>query len=509
MCEPTPVIVTAPRESMELIVRMIEDLDQSSTGSKKIEVFKLVNADAKATADLLTDLFQLRQQGSLYVLKPREELNADVGAVADTGGMAEPSEGAFGTELTLVPDERQALSISVDSRTNSLIVSGTPKYLDLVREVILDLDKVETNIRDSYVYQLRNAQATEIAEVVSRFVAEDQRKFIQTLGEDQLPSAARLLEREVTIVGDAKSNSILVNASPTYMTQVKAMIGELDIDPPQVLIEVLLAEITLSNEDDWGLTLNGDVGRLPLKTEFDFSSTDVIGGNPVIGSFSIGQKDLNLVLAAMQSQGRVQILSNPSITVANNEDARIQVGQQIRVPDSIATFDTGAQTSSVTALDIGMILEVRPSINPDGFVRLQIRPELSRLENSELKISEGFSSPIITKRTATTTVTVKNGETIVIGGLIQEIMEKTDKKVPFLGDIPILGELFKSHSETTERREVLIVLTPHVITSPSDGNLNKKSRKAIKELPLPKAIREEIEDGSLRGSKRMLDESSD
>lgn len=498
------VIVTAPKESMQLIVRMIEDLDQSSTGSKKIEVFKLVNADARAMAALLTDLFQLRQQGNLYVLKPREDVSGGDGG----GGEAlVPGEGGlFNTDLTLVPDERQALSVTVDSRTNSLIVSGTPKYLELVSEVILDLDAVESNIRDTYVYQLRNAQAIDIAEVVSTFVAEDQRKFIQTLGDDQLPSAARLLEREVTIVGDAKSNSILVNASPQYMEQVKAMIGELDIDPPQVVIEVLLAEITLSNEDDWGLTLNGDVGRLPLSAGFQFSSIDVIAGNPVVGSFSIGKQDLNLVLAAMQAQGRVQILSNPSITVANNEDGRIQVGQTIRVPNSLATFDTGAQTSSVTEVDIGTILEVRPSINPDGFVRLRIRPELSRLEKTELKISETFSSPIITKRTATTTVTVKSGETIVIGGLIQEILERTDKKIPFLGDIPWLGELFKSHVESVVRREVLIVLTPHVITTPGNRDISERSRKAIDELPLPKAIREELEDGSMRGSDGMLDD---
>jgi type II secretion system protein D len=499
------VIVTAPKESMQLIVRMIEDLDQSSTGAKRIEVFKLVNADARATATLLTDLFQLRQQGNLYVLKPREDVG---GGTSDVGGKPSPAGdgGLFSTDLTLVPDERQALSVTVDSRTNSLIVSGTPKYLELVSEVILDLDAVETNIRDTYVYQLRNAQADEIAEVVSQFVAEDQRKFIQTLGDDQLPSAARLLEREVTIVGDVKSNSILVSASPQYMEQVKAMIGDLDIDPPQVVIEVLLAEITLSNDEDWGLTLNGDVGRLPLSAGFQFSSTDVIAGNPVVGSFSIGQQDLNLVLAAMQAQGRVQILSNPSITVANNEDGRIQVGQTIRVPNSLATFDTGAQTSSVTEVEIGTILEVRPSINPDGFVRLRIRPELSRLEKTELKISENFSSPIITKRTATTTVTVKSGETIVIGGLIQEILERTDKKIPFLGDIPWLGELFKSHIESTERREVLIVLTPHVITTPGNGMLTERTRKAIDALPLPKAIREELEEGSMRGSERMLDD---
>ena len=328
------VIVTAPRESMELIMRMIKDLDASSTGSKKIEVFKLVNADAQATAELLTNLFQLKQQGNLYVLKPREDIastNVDIEAPAPGG------DEMFGADLTLVPDERQALSITVDNRTNSLIVSGTPNYLDLVRKVVEDLDAEETNIRDTYVYQLRNAQASEVAEVVGSFVAEDQRKFIETLGSDQLPSAARLLEREVTIVGDAKSNSILVNASPEYMKQVKAIIEDLDIDPPQVMIDVLLAEITLNDDGEWGITVNGDVGKLPMEMSFGYESNsfqDPKGLLPsTLASFSVGANDLNLVLAAMKSQGRVQVLSNPSITVANNEDARIQVGQEIRVPE--------------------------------------------------------------------------------------------------------------------------------------------------------------------------------
>ena len=501
------VIVTAPRESMELITKMISDLDASSTGSKKIEVFKLQNADAKATAQLLTDLFQLKQQGNLYVLKPRENIGVENVAV-DLDVPTPGGDEMFGTDLTLVPDERQALSITVDSRTNSLIVSGTPNYLDLVRTVINDLDKEETNIRDTYVYQLRNAQASEVAEVVSTFVAEDQRKFIETLGNDQLPSAARLLEREVTIVGDPKSNSILVNASPEYMQQVKSIIGDLDIDPPQVMIDVLLAEIVLDDNGEWGLTVNGEVGKLPLEMSFGYESNsfqDPAGLLPsTLASFSVGATDLNLLLAAMQSQGRVQILSNPSITVANNEDARIQVGQEIRVPDSLATFDTGAQTSSVTAQEIGTILEVRPSINPDGFVRLQIKPELSRLEKEDLKISSTFSSPIITKRTATTTVTVKDGETIVIGGLIQQKLEKTDSKIPLLGDIPLLGALFRASSESVSRTEVLIVLTPHVIVSPGDGTLRARSEEAINALPLKESTRLEIGDGALQGSDDLF-----
>jgi type II secretory pathway component GspD/PulD (secretin) len=149
------VIVSAPRDSMLLIERMIRDLDTSSTGSKRIEVFKLENADADAMAEILTELFQLRQQGSLYVLKPREDIGEAVEVSSLPGGGTETE--MFGTDLTMVPDERQALSITVDSRTNALIVSGTPKYLELVGEVVRELDAEEANERQTLVYPLRNA----------------------------------------------------------------------------------------------------------------------------------------------------------------------------------------------------------------------------------------------------------------------------------------------------------------------------------------------------------------
>ena len=497
------IIVTAPRESMELIERMVADLDSSSTGSKKIEVFKLTNADADAMAEILTDLFQLRQQGSLYVLKPREGGGVDQGAVGEGPLPGGGAEDIFGTELTLVPDERQALSITVDSRTNSIIVSGTPRYLELVSEVIDELDAEDTNQRETLVYNLRNAQATEVARVVSEFVSEDQRKLVETLNSDQLPSATRLLEREVTIVGDAKSNSVLVNASPRYMEQVQTIIEELDVDPPQVLIQVMLAEITLDDDSDFGLTLNDKVGTIPLKSSLEFSNSDIFN-QPLSGSFSVGFSDLNLVLSAMYAQGRLQLLSNPSITVANNEDGRIQVGQEVRLPESISTFDTGTQSSSVTPTDIGIILEVRPSINPDGFVRMQVRPTISRLSEQTTDISETFRSPIIIKREANTTVTVKDGETVVLGGLIEENSERRDMKVPFFGDIPLIGGLFRSETEKRRRTELLIVLTPHVVTSNEDAALVDRTRNLIDELPLPESVREQIRKGRLEGSKSQL-----
>ncbi|MDA0296077.1 MAG: type II and III secretion system protein, partial [Planctomycetota bacterium] len=186
---------------------------------------------------------------------------------------------------------------------------------------------------------------------------------------------------------------------------------------------------------------------------------------------------------------------------------RIQVGSEIRLPDSIATFDTGTQSTTVTAQEIGIILEVRPTINPDGFVRMDIRPTISRLSEQTTDISETFSSPIIIKRTADTTVTVKDGETVVIGGLIEENSERRDMKIPFLGDIPFIGGLFRSESEVRRRTELIIVLTPRVIASPADGTLASFTDSMIKELPLPASIREQVRNGRLNRNDGPLVEA--
>ena len=195
-------------ESGENYGERSQDLDESNTGAKSIRIFKLVNADATAMAQMLRDLFQLRNGQDLMVLKPRDEGGPTIEMITD-GPMIETiqTDGLGGTELTAVPDPRQQLSITVDSRTNSLLVSGSPTYLDLVEEVIDELDALEANERETLVYQLRNATAEEVARVLGDFAEEEQRKLIETLSNDQLGSAARLLEREITIRGDVKSNT--------------------------------------------------------------------------------------------------------------------------------------------------------------------------------------------------------------------------------------------------------------------------------------------------------------
>ncbi|MBX3354181.1 MAG: hypothetical protein KF724_00605 [Phycisphaeraceae bacterium] len=511
------IIVRAPRDAMELIERMVRDLDQSSAGSQSIKVLRLANADATQMGRLLTELFNLRQQGNLFVLKPREGVpGAPLEPIIDP---AFGGDALFGSDLTMVPDPRQALSITVDTRTNSLLVSGTPTYLELVDKVVRELDGQTANERETKIFALKNAAADNVARIVSEFVDTDQRKVIATLGTGQIGSASRLLEREVTIVGDTKTNAVLVTASPRYLETLTQVIHELDVDPPQVLIQVVLAEVTLGNSEDLGLEFTRfQVGSVNVAGGFGLPRSPFASGISIPGlaglapavfgsaglpNIAIGSSQFDLLLNALKSQNRVQLLSNPSVMVANNTRGFIQVGETVRLPNSVS-FSAAGQQSSVDPEDIGVILNVTPSINPDGFVRLEIEPEISFLSKETTQISENFESPVITRRRANTTVTVKDGQTVVIGGLIQDRFERIDKKIPFLGDIPIVGFLFSNKSEQVQKTELLIVLTPHVVRSPESAR--ERSQGMLEKLSLPPSLKRQIEVGELQGLHGAVDD---
>lgn len=497
------IIVRAPADAMTLIERLIEDLDASSTGSQNIRIFKLTNADATAMSEILAELFNLDRRRDAFVLRPTDGAAALGGTLPAPGSGAVDAAGPGGlgdAALTAVPAQRLQLSITVDSRTNSLLVSGTPTYLDLVDEVVTELDALEANERETFVVQLRNAEAISVAEVLGQFVEEEQEKLVSTLGRDELGSAARLLEREITIAGDTASNSVLVSASPRYAERVRDLIETLDVDPPQVLIQVLLAEVTLDTSDEWGLDFSADarIDDVGIAPTFGLASAFVGGvGTP---SLNVVGRDFQVLLRAIQSQGRVQVLSNPSIMAANNQPANLFVGERIRIAESTGLTEGGNLNTGTTEEQVGITLNVTPSINPDGFVRLDVQPELSALTSRTTQINEDLETPIITERSAQTTVTVRDGQTIVIGGLISDRYEFRRRKVPFFGDLPVVGPLFRSDDESSLKTELLIVLTPHVIQSPTDlARTDELTSAEVSRLTLPEALRDQIRKGLFEG----------
>ena len=521
------VIVRAPKDSMALVEKMIEDLDKDDSSAQNVRVIRLAHAEAESILEILNELFRLRKQGNLYVLKPREGGGqpADGAAPATAPESAGKSTTIAGLELNVVPDDRQELSITVDPRTNSLLVSGTPNYLGAVEKVIKELDTDQFGNRDQHVVRLKNATATEIAQTLTKFADGERQKLLEAYGNNRQAAASRLLDAQVTVVGDQKSNTVLLTGSPRYVEKLKGMISELDVDPPQVLIQVMLAEVTINSAEDIGLEFTrvqiGDgyygAGGFGLdKGAFADGAPQVPGllglapamfaGVTGLPNIAVGGPDFDLLINALASQNRVQLLSNPSVMVANNTEGRIQVGESISVPQAV-TVSAAGQQSAVRSEEVGVILSVTPSINPDGFVKMAVEPEISRLSRQTVDISETFRSPIIERRRANTTVTVKDGETVVIGGLINDRYERTDKKVPLLGDIPILGMAFRQKAENTVKTELLIVLRPHVVRTPQ--RMKEITNETVDRMTLQPGLKDQIRDAQLKGMQGRFNEKGE
>jgi len=295
-----------------------------------------------------------------------------------------------------------------------------------------------------------------------------------------------LLEQEVAIVAEATTNTLLLSASPRYFKTISKMIDELDQPLPQVLIKVLLAEVTLTGRSDLGFewdhsARNGSNGAVRrFGTNFGVAGSFNTNGG---FRFSLTGGDVDLFLQALQTEGRLEVLSRPQILTADNQTGEINVGQRVPFITNSRVTDEGSVFNTIQYENVGIILQTTPRINPDGDIKLEVNAEISSISDSDsVEISEGVNAIVVNNRSATTTVTVRNGHTIVIGGLITSQDNNTERKVPFIGDLPIIGELFKTTTVTKERRELLIVLTPYVQTGAADAD--KETQKQTKRLDL-------------------------
>jgi len=186
-------------------------------------------------------------------------------------------------------------------------------------------------------------------------------------------------------------------------------------------------------------------------------------------TFTVTGEDFNFLIRALQVEGRLEVLSRPSLLVQDNQEASINVGESVPVVRDLAITGVGTVQPSVDYQDVGVKLDVTPIINPDDFINMEIAPEISALGASSVSIGSGVTLPIFTQRKAETSVTVKDGETIIIGGLITSRTTETENKVPVLGDIPFVGVAFRATVRSTTKTELLMVLTPHVIRNPEDA----------------------------------------
>jgi general secretion pathway protein D len=267
---------------------------------------------------------------------------------------------------------------------------------------------------------------------------------------------------DLRIVANNDSNSLLVLASPAEFSVIEAALLRLDAPSRQVLIEASLAEVTLTDELRYGVqwAYNGKKGPITLS---DSSSGKVAQSFPGLSFLFTGSTDISAVLNALESVTKVRVISSPKLVTLNNHEASLQVGDQVPVTtqSSVSTNASDAPiVNSVQMRDTGVILQVTPRVNKNGLVQLDISQEVS---NSVPTTTSNIDSPTIQERKLSSTVVVKNGDTVALGGLITENISKSRSGVPYLAKIPLLGALFRDTNDSTTRTELILLITPRVM----------------------------------------------
>ncbi len=265
---------------------------------------------------------------------------------------------------------------------------------------------------------------------------------------------------EAIIEVDPDTKSLIVIADEETNEQIKKIIEHLDRPVLQVLIKVLFLEVTHNDDFDLGIEGSFTHGRSNPNTLQSFFG---LSGETRGGFYRILEDDLEVTMRAISEVGSLEVLSRPSIMTRNNEEATITVGQEVPFINNSRVTSDGQVINTVIYEDIGIILRVTPYITEDGKVEMDLSPEISTLTGDTVPISDTINSPVFAKRSADTRVVIPDGKTVVIGGMIEDNKTESVRKVPLLGDIPLLGMAFRRTVKTNSKTELLIFLTPHIV----------------------------------------------
>lgn len=317
---------------------------------------------------------------------------------------------------------------------------------------------------------------------------------------------------EALVTADPESRRLIVITDEETSEHVSQVVTSLDQPKPQVLIKVVFLEVTYRDGSDIGI--EGGF-RKPIDDSTDGVGANAFGlsslGNaatgavmnvfgqnvqnfapvpPGAGLYQIISSDYQVTLRAIAEAGKMEVLSRPTILARNNQQAVITVGQSVPLITNVR-FDTfGNAINSVTYQNVGIILRVTPFITSDGMVEMIVAPEISSLSEQSVPIATGASAPVINLRSADTVVVTPDGQTVIIGGLMQNEKASNESKIPLLGDIPLLGNLFKRKAKSQVKTELMIFLTPQIIADPTQlAGLTVRERD--KSQLAPKAFTEE------------------
>lgn len=369
------------------------------------------------------------------------------------------------------------------SDTNKmLVVTKLPELLPKIDLWIKNIDVPPTaldEIPKIYVYKVQHQKAETIVPVLTQVYSEKMAAQPKMLGKEQIEA--------MKIVADPKTNSIVVKALPSDYKGIKAIIEAIDATPQQVFIEALILEVDLEDGLDYGTEWNWDMGSLNLSGLGDLKKTE---GRPTL-RFAKGNFEVLMDILATTSN--IKVLSAPHLLVRDEQPANIQVGSEVPILTSSGqTTGTFVTFEQVQYRDTGIILTVTPHIAENDFITLDIKQEVSNAETTTTGISD---SPTFSTRQAETSLVIRSGHTVSLGGIIEQKNEKSVSKIPLLGDIPFLGNLFKTVSISNTRTELIMLITPYIANNAEEADtLTNAFQKKLKMIePLLTQGTDEIE----------------
>ena len=478
---------------MALVEALIEQLDRVADAETQIKVFQILNGDAETLLAMLETLFQAgqNQQGQ--------------------------QQGQQGGNLTQLPLQAASssdgsslinLRFSVDLRTNSIIASGPAGDLQVVEDLLNRLDERDLNERQVVVHRLSNAPVLDVAEAINTWL--EDRAAIN----DEDPRAVGGLNqtnREVIVVPEVVSNSLIIQARPEYLAEISEIITALDRRPPMVKVKILIAEVDLNRIEQFGIqvgvqdsllfdrgtSVNPNPNGIVTGVGFPFNGNppavfpnrnatnrETLAGQALsnlgLGAInselgygglvlSAANESINVLIRALEDKQCLRVLNRPHIMTMENLQGRVIVGAS--VPRVAGTTSTNfGITQDIEFVDVGVIIEVTPRVSPDGMIVMAVNAKKSEVGPEEsgvvIGVSEGvpIRSPSIIEREANTTLMARSGQTVVFAGLIQETKLHVQRGAPILSDLPVIGPLFKFETDDVSRKELMIIMTPYLIT---------------------------------------------
>lgn len=497
------------------------------------EFVQLKRADAERVAKLISGIIQGRRENKIssvgQALLPNPPSNTSVPTPANVNaGTANLGEANY-----LSGD----IQLIADSRTNRILVICSPDVFTYIRDLIEEFDSV-INQEKPFVRSLKYIASADVLPVLGDLLSEEDKDVKSSttstgsrtsaskpattssgstgtssssgtvpskpdvLGspdDDQAPIS--LIVGKTRLIADKRANAIIIIGSPEHITKVSGFLDELDVKPRQVLLSTVIGQLSLEKDQDFGVdilqnfkhsvasqsqTAAGssnflDPRSLTSAAAFPFSGTGLM----LYGAFG---NSINAYVRALETVSNFKVLSRPSIFTSNNKKAVIVSGSNQPIPgQTITDVTSGNTTSNVDYKDVVLKLEVIPLINSDNEITLQIAQQNDSITSNVL--ISGNSIPVISTQSVTTTVELKNNHTVILGGLIQDTAQKTETGVPYLKDIPLVGNLFKETGTKRPRTELVVMIQPQVVSDQENKELDRymvgpESKTAL-ESPYP------------------------